>query len=59
MTVIAASPDEDDDMLVPPQDFNEGVEPMEGGSLPCLPYYMNLLIHLFGVFFLGAFLCKS
>ncbi|CAK9213983.1 unnamed protein product [Sphagnum troendelagicum] len=29
MTVIAASPDEDDDMLVPPQDFNEGVEPME------------------------------
>jgi hypothetical protein len=53
------SAQEDDDMVVPPQDFNEGVEPMEGGSLPCLPYYMNLLIHLFGVFFLGAFLCKS
>lgn len=21
---------EDDDMLVPPQDFNDGIEPMEG-----------------------------
>nr|XP_024389477.1 ubiquitin carboxyl-terminal hydrolase 12-like isoform X2 [Physcomitrium patens] len=30
MTVIAAPPEEDDDMLVPPQDFNDVIEPMEG-----------------------------
>ncbi|XP_024389478.1 ubiquitin C-terminal hydrolase 12 isoform X2 [Physcomitrium patens] len=29
MTVIAAPPEEDDDMLVPPQDFNDVIEPME------------------------------
>jgi ubiquitin carboxyl-terminal hydrolase 7 len=29
MTVIAAPPEEDDEMLVPPQDFNDVIEPME------------------------------
>jgi hypothetical protein len=30
MTVIAASPEDEVDVLVPSQDFNGDVEPMEG-----------------------------